>query len=47
MLATEIIELADKSTIGAPGRQMQIDRRAGHLRQIRATLPGLTDRYNR
>jgi hypothetical protein len=47
MLATGFIESTGKSTIGAPVRQMQIDRRAKHLRQIRATLPVRADRYNR
>jgi hypothetical protein len=47
LLATGLIESTGKSSIGGLHRQMQYHRRAGHLRQIRETLPALTDRYNR
>ena len=46
MLATELIVLFGKSSIGGMNRQIQIAPLAERLSQIRATQPNRTDRYN-
>jgi hypothetical protein len=47
MLATSVIALTGKSTIGGLDRQIQLAPFPGHSREIRFAWPNRCDRYNR